>query len=359
MRFIDTTTLSNTRITHDGYLVAEVRCARTGCQTYLGSEVGLTDTDPINVYRPEEAVFHKDSLATYSGKPVTRGHPPEAVTSENWKKYAVGDIGEDIARDGEFVRVPMKIMDQETIDAIQAGEREISMGYTTPIEMKDGIAPDGTPYQAVQTGPIRINHLAVVPVARGGSELRIDSDASSWGTAPQPTEQENNMNLRTIVVDGLSIQVTDQGAQAIDKLQSVVADRDSTIENLQTELADTKKDLETKDGELTAVKKQLEDANSPAAITDAVRKRASLLDAAEKKGKKKREEYEEMDDAAIRRAVVSENLGDVAKDMSDDAISGAFAALGETKTTTQNDSMQIQTNDADPWGAFTNQKEAS
>lgn len=327
VRFEDTVPLESTRTTSDGYLVAEVRCARTGCQDYLAAELGLEGMDRVTVYRPEEAVFAKDSLATYAGKPVTRGHPPVMVDATNWREYAVGDVGDEIARDGEFVRVPMRLMDQATIDAVRAGEREISMGYTTPIEYRDGVAPDGTPYQAVQTGPIRINHLAVVPRARGGSSLRIGDDASTWGAAPQPAKKEDAMpeQLRTIMVDGLSIQVTDQGAQAIEKLQRQLSDArkswEEEKEKKDGEIAVLSKQTDTKDGEIAALKKQLEDATSPAAMADAVRQRSAVMDAGQRAGV---EGMDQMTDAEIRRAVVRKTLGDTADSMSDDAISGAF-----------------------------------
>lgn len=356
MRFTDTASITGTHRTADGYLVAEVRCARTGCQEYLGSEIGLSDAKPLTVYRPEKVVFSRDSLATYAGKPVTVGHPADPVTADNWKRHAVGEVGDEVARDGEFVRVGIMVRDADAIRAIEEGTREISMGYTTPIEHRDGVSPDGTPYQAVQAGPIRINHLALVDRARGGDKLRVGDGAGSWGAAPQPTQKEDAMpeTLRTIVVDGLSIQVTDQGAQAIEKLNKQLGDRDSVIADRDSKIEDLQKKLDTQDGELAATKKQLEDATSPAALSAAVRNRSALLDMAEKKGKKKREDYEDMDDAAIRRDVVSEHLGDTAKNMSDDAISGAFLALGDRTSTSQ--SMQIRTQDADPWAVFVPQK---
>ena len=85
MQFVDTAPVSGTRMTKDGYLVADVRVARTGIQQYLAREIGLNRDGIVNVYRPEETVFSKDSMATFSGKPVTMLHPPEAVTADNWR----------------------------------------------------------------------------------------------------------------------------------------------------------------------------------------------------------------------------------------------------------------------------------
>ncbi|MWL59907.1 DUF2213 domain-containing protein, partial [Escherichia coli] len=62
MQFTDNTTLANTRLTSDGYLVAEINCARAGIQTYHGSEIG-GGNGLINVYRDESEVFALDSLA--------------------------------------------------------------------------------------------------------------------------------------------------------------------------------------------------------------------------------------------------------------------------------------------------------
>jgi hypothetical protein len=336
-KFEDTATLANTRVTSDGYLVGEVRCARTGCQNYTARDIGIGDgDDTVVVHRPEEAVFARDSLATYTGKPVTRGHPPALVDSKNWRQYAVGDVGEDIARDGEFVRVSIKLMDQEAIDAVQRGEREISMGYTTPIEARDGTAPDGTKYQAVQTGPIKINHLAIVPRARGGSGLRIGDGAEKWGTAPRPLDavakgDKMSDQLRNIVVDGLTVSTTDQGAQAIEKLQKQLSDAEKNMEKEKEtkdgQIAALTKSVETKDGELAAVKKQLSDATSPQAMADAVRARSEVLDAGKHAGI---ENMDTLSDADIRRAIVKKQLGDVATNMSDDAISGAYTYAAKT-----------------------------
>ncbi|WP_454917014.1 DUF2213 domain-containing protein [Xanthobacter sediminis] len=195
MEFCDFAQLAGTRRTADGYLVAEVRAARTGIQQYQGRELGRPDLGIVNVLRPEAVVFAKDSLATYAGKPVTLGHPPESVKAENWKRYAVGDIGADIARDGEFVRVPLKLMDADAIAAVLGGTREISMGYTTDIRWESGTTPDGQTYDAVQTGPLRINHLAIVSKARGGAALR-------FGDAAVPVSDHGASNMADGVPPG-------------------------------------------------------------------------------------------------------------------------------------------------------------
>ena len=171
MQFTDNTTLANTRLTSDGYLVGTVSVARTGVQVYHGSEIG-GGNGLINIYRDESEVFALDSLASFDGKPVTDNHPPVEVKASNWKQFAVGSIGEGVLRDGEHIKVPITLMDADTIKAVKNGKREISMGYTAELEWVDGVTADGTAYQAKQKN-IRINHLAIVDKGRAGSTCRI------------------------------------------------------------------------------------------------------------------------------------------------------------------------------------------
>jgi uncharacterized protein len=313
--FADRVTLDSPRLTGDGYLVATVRCARTGCQQYDAAELGLTDRQGVvTVYRPESAVFDKDSMATYAGKPVTVNHPPVMVTADNWKEYAAGEVGAEIARDGEFVVVPMKLMDRAAIDAVQAGTREISMGYTTPLELVDGVAPDGTPYQAVQTGPIRINHLAIVPQARGGSQLRIGDGANKWGASPltdAETKEGHMPDLRKILVDGLQVETTDAGATAIAKLQGQLKDAMTEKEKADKEYAEK---MAEKDAELAkkdaAIAKLEGDTLTDAALDARVAARADLVAKALRVADGLT--VAGLSDGDIRKAAVAKALGDAA-----------------------------------------------
>lgn len=363
IRFLtDSAPIGDVRKTKDGHLTATVRCARSGCQEYMGSELGLVDhKGPITVYRPEDVVFATDSLASYANRPITIEHPKEMVNDGNWKDVAVGHVGGKVMRDGDFVVVEIAVMDKSAVEQIEAGADQISMGYETPIEMRDGVSPDGTKYQAVQTGPIMINHLAAVKTARGGSDLRIGDSANNWGAAPQPTREatkETKMSdaLKTIVVDGLSVQTTDAGAQAITKLQDTIKELNDSHgkvkTDLETKLADALKQVETKDGENTALKTKLADATSPKALADAAKARVRVTDAGKKAGLKE-EDMEDMSEEEIKKNVVKKKMGDAASDMSDAQIDGAFAVLSDSKTTKQDDALgggvKHRDSGGDPW----------
>lgn len=284
-KFTDTVTLDGTRLTSDGYLTASVRVARTGVQYYAGIEIdpknehGLRDRGRVGVYRPESEVFSKDSLATLAHRPVTVDHPPVTVDASNWKTYAVGQVGDEVARDGDFIRVPMTLMDSAAIDAVNKGKRELSAGYLCSLDFVDGVSENGEKYSAVQRG-IVFNHLSVVDRARAGSQARIGDDANKWGTSPIPTTDTENkgMTLKIVQVDGLPIETTDAGAQAIAKLTAdkaaLAVAYDAEIETLKTAIATADAALAKAEAERDAALAKVLDA---AAMDAAVAARADLI----------------------------------------------------------------------------------
>jgi hypothetical protein len=125
---------ADVRMTNDGYLVCMPRVARTGIQIYGGNEVGMPSMDTVRVYRPPEEVFNKDSMVTFAYRPITDDHPSKPVSASNWKDYAVGQSGGEVARDGEFMRVPMVVMDEKVIKKYKDGKVELSVGYATDLK---------------------------------------------------------------------------------------------------------------------------------------------------------------------------------------------------------------------------------
>lgn len=189
MQFTDAAPIAGTRRTADGYLVADVRTARTGIQNYAGHEVGKPEMPVVKIYRPADQVFARDSLGSYAHKPVTNDHPAEAVGATNWKDLAVGQIGDEVARDGEFVRIPLIVMDAAAIKAVDEGKRELSAGYTCDLAWEAGTTPEGEKFDAIQKD-IRINHVAIVQRGRAGSQARIGDGVRSWGAAPVTSDQK-------------------------------------------------------------------------------------------------------------------------------------------------------------------------
>lgn len=259
MLLTDTVELSGTRRTRDGYLVAQVRAARTGIQTYLGSEVGRPDLAVVRVYRPPEEVFASDAMATAAHRPVTNGHPKQAVTAETWRDVSVGYTGGDVVRDGSFLQVPLLLADAAAIEDVESGRRQLSFGYTCDLDWTAGTTPEGEPHDAIQRG-IRINHLSIEQRGRAGSECRI-GDAGAQSTTPTPTNNQGVRavpdDTRAVVLDGLTIRTNDAGAEAIARLQRQLSDAAGAADTLRLDHARVVQGLE---GQVAAMRQQMADA---------------------------------------------------------------------------------------------------
>ncbi|MER8827224.1 DUF2213 domain-containing protein [Mesorhizobium sp. M0938] len=316
MNLFDKITLDGIRRTSDGYLVADAKVARTGIQEYRGWEVGKPDMAVVRVYRPEAEVFSKDALHSYAHRPVTLDHPDEAVTADNWRDHAIGQTGGDVARDGEFVRVPLVLMDAKAIEAVQNGKRELSMGYSAELVFDSGTTPSGEAYDAIQTN-LRMNHLAVVTMARGGSQLKIGD------------EKEKTMTLKTVTVDGIPVEVTDQGAAVITTLLQRLADSTAastkTLADHATAIAGKDAELAKKDAEIDDLKSKVLDAK---AIDARVTARADLITKAKAIAADIQTDGKSDDD--IRKAAVVAKLGDAAvKEKPQAYIDARFDILAE------------------------------
>ncbi|HIV19463.1 MAG TPA: DUF2213 domain-containing protein [Candidatus Merdivicinus intestinigallinarum] len=168
-------------MTPEGYLIChDVPINRTGDQEYFARELQLSG-DPerlVTVHRYPEDVFDPAALASFEGKDITAGHPPENVGPENFSAYSKGHV-ENVRHLGEQTIADLHIKDAALISDIQNGvTREVSCGYFCQYE------PDGNGYKQTQ---IRGNHVAVVPRGRAGHDIAI-KDA-----APEAEKGRKNM----------------------------------------------------------------------------------------------------------------------------------------------------------------------
>ncbi|HDX0925518.1 TPA: DUF2213 domain-containing protein [Stenotrophomonas maltophilia] len=311
MFLTDRVSVSAPRRTADGYLVADVKVARTGVQDYLGSELGRPDLPIVRLYRPPEEVFAQDAMRSYAYRPATVDHPTKMVDASTWKAVSAGQTGGEVVRDGEFVQVPLVLMDAAAIRSYESGKRELSMGYTAEIVFRDGVTPDGQPYDAVQTN-LRMNHLALVDKARGGAQLRIGDGGAPGAPDPGPHHQkkEPTMSDKTILVDGLSVVTNDAGAQAIGKLQQQLKDAQAAA---GTADAAHKAAIDAKDAAVAKIEAE-RDALKAKVLSDAdldqrVQQRGDLI----AKAKAVHDaDYSGKTDAEVRKIAVVAKLGDAA-----------------------------------------------
>ncbi len=162
----------NQTMTPEGFLIClNVPIARTGVQTYLRSELGLTD-DPaglVDVIRTEDEVFSEATIASFEGKPATEDHPPMEVTPDNITAYDKGHV-QNVHRgsgdESDLLIADLYITAPPLIEAIKSGRlREVSCGYDCEYRQDE----KGRLYQC----SIRGNHVAVVSAGRAGSRVAI------------------------------------------------------------------------------------------------------------------------------------------------------------------------------------------
>lgn len=147
-------------------------------------------------------------------------------------------------------------------------------------------------------------------------------------------------NLRKVVLDGISIETTDQGAEAVSKLQKQLSDAAAAIESATTKSAET---IATKDAELAKKDAEIDDLKGKimddAALDARVQSRADLIGKANQIAKDVK--VEGLSDAAIRKAVVVAKLGDAAvKDKPEAYIDARFDILAEGIGKTQADPVR-------------------
>lgn len=168
-------------------LEKSVSIARSGVQKYLRRELPALKVGPIPTQHAEKKEFRvyrsapliADAAELFTRKPFIYTHKAY-VDPNNFTDLVQGWIGDTAtvemneAKTEVIIRADLTIGGQEAIEAYQGrGEREVSPLYFGKFEWKDGIAPDGQPYEIEMTELSGVNHVALVPAGRGGSDAAI------------------------------------------------------------------------------------------------------------------------------------------------------------------------------------------
>lgn len=166
------------RKTPEGFLACEnVAIARAGELIYGADEVPLdAGADGIvKVTRSAEVLLNKECLSSFESKPITLDHPPDFVTPETFKEYAVGAV-QNVRGDGDKIIADLLIMDESAIRAVENKEfRELSCGYDADYEQV-------SVGRGIQTR-ILGNHVALVGRGRCGATCAIFDkapDSKEW-----------------------------------------------------------------------------------------------------------------------------------------------------------------------------------
>lgn len=188
---------------HDGTLVCKnAIIARTGFQVYKGKELPKNEAealkleiapdDDVKVYRSEEEVFAPATIASFEGKPLTDGHPPQLLDIETIADYQTGHIqnirrGKEPLDSGDWpLLADLILTDPKLIDKVQKfGVRELSCGYNYHLAVVNG---------NIQQVDIKGNHVAVVENGRAGTLVGIQDEAPK----PEQEQEKVTMNFRKL-----------------------------------------------------------------------------------------------------------------------------------------------------------------
>lgn len=229
--------------TDEGYIRADAVVTRTGVFLYRNADGSVR-----RELRHPDQVFEKASLDSMKLIPITNGHPGRLVNAESAKELGIGQTGENITIDGKYVMIPLAITAADGVEDVDAGKKELSLGYTVDLVKEDGIY-NGERYDYRQTN-IRYNHLAIVERARAGAEARINLDAAD---AVQLSDGEGKMEkiLKTVVLDGIEYQAAPEVVNALqraiqrgDAAEAAQAKAESDRDSLQAKLDEAQAKIE-------------------------------------------------------------------------------------------------------------------
>lgn len=199
--------------TPEGYLIChDVPINRTGDQEYTARDLQL-DGDPerlVIVHRYPEDVFDPAALASFEGKDITQGHPPENLTPENQAAYSKGHI-ENVRRVGDNTVADLYIKDAGLASDVENNVvREVSCGYLCDY------VPDGDGYKQQR---IRGNHVAVVPRGRAGHDVAI-KDAAPEAEKGRKTCMSK---FAEAILDAFGMAAKDASEEELQKLVTTTA----------------------------------------------------------------------------------------------------------------------------------------
>jgi uncharacterized protein len=172
----DRSPMGHVEKTPEGYYKFDAAASRSGIFLYP-----QPDGSVRRAYRAPEEVFKRESMDSFALKPIINNHEmgvTPKITPENVKAYQIGNVGENVRRDGNLLRLTGVIMDKTGIQAVDQGRRGLSLAYDSDDIEEPGQTADGQEYDYRQTN-IRGNHLAIVDRGRAGDVARLNMDSAT------------------------------------------------------------------------------------------------------------------------------------------------------------------------------------
>lgn len=176
----------------------DVILCRSGIQLYHKSEVAgfITEDNKPAVerewyreYRPANVVVKAQDL--FKSLPVTKEHPSEWVTPDNWRELTGGVLDREVSvvslegeSEGEIGLKSNITFFTEDLYNYYLQYKEVSVGYECKKHFVDN--PDEVGYDIILDEIVEVNHLAITKAGRGGSSVAV-IDSIIGGIRPMRT----------------------------------------------------------------------------------------------------------------------------------------------------------------------------
>lgn len=217
-------------MTDEGYLIVrDCSIASLGGRTYHTSELPQVKADSkgdVHIFRSSKELFSPETLASFEGKPLTLDHPSDVVLldSDSCSKYQVGsvlNVRRGKGAQSDSIIADIQITKRAAIDAVEAGMRELSAGFTSRTKSIGA----GVAYETC----IRGNHVAIVPRGRCGPLCSL-RDAAYKGNSM--TDKTNDETKKADVDPGAS-----GGNSAAPEIAEILKGLQEQIEALSERIA--------------------------------------------------------------------------------------------------------------------------
>lgn len=164
------------------WLIENNPISKEGVFPYLGKTISpqLEPNKIYNVYRPFNEISKEDTLKSFDGVPFINGHE---MIGENFTPYDqrhADGVLMNVKADNGMLFGDLKIFSEDMKSKIQAGKKELSLGYKCDYRLCKGVF-NGVPYDAIQLN-LRGNHIALVDKGRMGNDVRVYDNHYTFDT---------------------------------------------------------------------------------------------------------------------------------------------------------------------------------
>ena len=207
------------QVDDNGYItVRDNPIIRAGVFPYAGSQLPGGDPNQIyNVYRPIEELTRPETLASLAGLPIIDEHEMlgDKYNRSPEQRGVHGATLENISVRGLDILAPLRIFSSTLKSLIDAGKKELSLGYRCRFEKSAGEFA-GIAYNYIQRD-ILGNHLALVTQGRNGTVV---------------LDQQDVFDHFDLALDTEELKMAENAVEEKSAEKDVAAEKDITIDDV-------------------------------------------------------------------------------------------------------------------------------